>query len=282
MHETVEDALHLAARAISNADALLIGAGAGMGVDSGLPAFRGSSGFWNAYPPYEKLGLGFRSLANPRLFRADPQLAWGFYGHRLRLYRDAVPHFGFEILRQWGRVLPLGCFVFTSNVDGQFQKAHFERGRIVEVHGAIHRFQCLENCGGGLISAETFSVKVDEESMRAIAPLPRCPNCHGMLRPNILMFEDRDWDSSATKEQDARLNSWMDSVAGRRLVIIELGAGTDIPTVRWTCEELMERSGGTLIRINPRQFDVPPGHVSLPLGALDGLHKIQRLLRSVS
>jgi NAD-dependent SIR2 family protein deacetylase len=44
-----------AAKAIKSAEALVIGAGAGMGVDSGLPDFRGDQGFWRAYPPYEKL-----------------------------------------------------------------------------------------------------------------------------------------------------------------------------------------------------------------------------------
>ena len=53
-------------------EAILIGAGAGMGVDSGLPDFRGGSGFWKAYPPYAKLGLDFVSLANPRWFVSDP------------------------------------------------------------------------------------------------------------------------------------------------------------------------------------------------------------------
>ena len=46
-----------AAAAIRNADALVITAGAGMGVDSGLPDFRGDKGFWNAYPMYERLGF---------------------------------------------------------------------------------------------------------------------------------------------------------------------------------------------------------------------------------
>ena len=47
-----EDAVQRAASAIRGAKAILIGAGAGMGVDSGLPDFRGNQGFWNAYPPY--------------------------------------------------------------------------------------------------------------------------------------------------------------------------------------------------------------------------------------
>jgi len=114
-----------AAEAIESAEALVIGAGAGMGVDSGLPDFRGDQGFWRAYPPYEKLGLSFVAMANPDWFSHDPRLGWGFYGHRLNLYRTIVPHDGFRILKKWGERLPLGYFVFTSNVDGQFQRAGF-------------------------------------------------------------------------------------------------------------------------------------------------------------
>src|SRR3954470_5335454 len=94
------DLLAAAADAVRSANALLIGAGAGMGVDSGLPDFRGPEGFWNAYPPYRHLGLGFVDLANPGWFSRDPALAWGFYGHRLELYRATRPHDGFAVLRR--------------------------------------------------------------------------------------------------------------------------------------------------------------------------------------
>jgi hypothetical protein len=57
---------------------------------------------------------------------------------------------------------------------------------------------------------------------------------------------------------------------GRRVVVVECGAGTAIPTVRNTCEDLSEPLDGTLIRINPREFESPSGHVGLPLRALDG------------
>src|SRR5690242_9149572 len=71
-----EKQLQQAACAVASADALLIAAGAGMGVDSGLPDFRGDHGFWRAYPPYQKLGLRFTTLANPQWFTRDPALAW--------------------------------------------------------------------------------------------------------------------------------------------------------------------------------------------------------------
>ncbi len=114
------ESLQKAADAIAAADALLIGAGAGMGVDSGLPDFRGAQGFWKAYPAYARLGLRFEALANPHWFENDPTLAWGFYGHRLNLYRATQPHAGFQILRKWAGRMRHGAFVFTSNVDGQF------------------------------------------------------------------------------------------------------------------------------------------------------------------
>lgn len=87
----------LAAELMTEAEALLIGAGAGMGIDSGLPGFRGNQGFWAAYPPYH--GRSFADLVRPQTFTADPELAWGFYGHRLNLYRQTQPHAGFAILR---------------------------------------------------------------------------------------------------------------------------------------------------------------------------------------
>lgn len=55
-----------AAEAVRSAEALLVCAGAGMGVDSGLPDFRGPEGFWRAYPAARRLGLRFEELADPR------------------------------------------------------------------------------------------------------------------------------------------------------------------------------------------------------------------------
>src|SRR5207253_10939678 len=115
--KTFPDTILAASAAVEQAEALLIGAGAGMGVDSGLPDFRGPKGFWRAYPACEKLGLSFQAMANPRWFQSDPAFAWGFYGHRLDLYRKTEPHAGFGLLKAWGERMRHGSFVFTSNVD---------------------------------------------------------------------------------------------------------------------------------------------------------------------
>jgi NAD-dependent SIR2 family protein deacetylase len=122
---TLEEKLEKATQWLRDADGLLITAGAGLGVDSGLPDFCGAEGFWRAYPALQHHGLSFEDMANPASFSNDPTLAWEFYGHRLALYRKTEPHPGFDILRKWGDRMQYGAFAFTSNVDGQFQKTGF-------------------------------------------------------------------------------------------------------------------------------------------------------------
>jgi NAD-dependent SIR2 family protein deacetylase len=259
-----------AAEAIHSAEALLIGAGAGMGVDSGLPDFRGNEGFWRAYPPFKKLGLSFVELANPEWFHTDPTLAWGFYGHRRNLYRSTIPHAGFAILKKWVTNAPAGSFVFTSNVDGHFQKAGFDEERIVECHGSLEYTQCLTHCTSQIWSAPYETIEIDVSTFRARPPLPRCQCCGGLARPNVLMFGDREWLDDRTATQYARYQQWRRETHGHRLIVIELGAGSAIPTVRLACES----AGGMLIRINPREPTIPQGAISMQLGALDALTAI--------
>jgi NAD-dependent SIR2 family protein deacetylase len=262
-----------AAEAIGSADALLITAGAGMGVDSGLPDFRGPQGFWRAYPPYAKLGLNFIELANPRWFARDPALAWGFYGHRLITYRSTTPHHGFAVLRNWAARAPHGAFVFTSNVDGHFQRAGFEQQRVAEVHGSVHWMQCTRRCGVGIFPADDTQVAIHEETMRAIEPLPRCPSCGELARPNVLMFNDWEWEDDRTMAQMQRLEDWLGSLRGR-LVIVECGAGRAVPTVRSFSERIAISAGALLVRINLREPEAPDGHLGLSVGARECLQRI--------
>ncbi|PPK63485.1 Sir2 family NAD-dependent protein deacetylase [Actinokineospora auranticolor] len=261
--------LDRAAELLRAADAVLVCAGAGMGVDSGLPDFRGTEGFWRAYPPYERLGIEFEELADPVHFAEDPDLAWGFYGHRLRLYRDTVPHAGFAVLRSWG------ARVFTSNVDGQFQEAGFEH--TAEVHGSIHHLQCTGPCGSAVWAADV-EVEVDPLTMRARGDLPECARCGALARPNILMFGDRTWVPDRSQAALDELTTWRRGLAGKNLVVVEIGAGQAVPTVRRQAELASAASGG-LIRINPREAEVRHGRgISLPMGALAALEELQSRL----
>lgn len=255
--------LDAAAAAIRGADALVVTAGAGMGVDSGLPDFRGNEGFWNAYPPYRAAGHSFIDLANPRWFVDDPALAWGFYGHRLALYRRTQPHAGFAILADIGARMADGVFVVTSNVDGQFQRAGFAADRLCEVHGAIEHFQCTKHETCGLWSAPLEELVLDE-ALRARAPWPTCPTCGALARPNILMFGDGAWVAARTAQQERRFQQFIAGVG--RVVVVEAGAGTAIPTIRRLGEQLA-RQEGTLIRLNVREPEGPVGTIGIAAGA---------------
>jgi len=268
-----------AAEIIRNADALVICAGAGMGVDSGLPDFRGNEGFWKAYPPYAKKGLGFTDMATPEWFERDAAFAWGFYGHRLSLYRDTVPHEGFAVLNAWAHAARFGAYVFSSNVDGQFQKAGFVPERVVEVHGSIHWLQETGNRDGEVLPAADYHVEVDPETMRALPPLPHHPRSHTLLRPNILMFRDWEWNPTRVDAQIAGYEQWLRGLYGASIAVVECGAGSAVPTVRRHSEQLVSRYDARLIRINTREHDVPAGELSFDVGAREGLSGINAHVR---
>lgn len=245
-----QGAIESAAALIDAADALVIAAGAGMGVDSGLPDFRGNAGFWKAYPALALDGTAFMDIASPAAFFSDPRRAWGFYGHRLALYRRTPPHPGYGLLKRWGEAKRHGCFVFTSNVDGHFQKAGFDPMRIDECHGSIHRLQCLLPCSPLSWPAGGFQPNVDEARCALDGSVPTCPHCGAIARPNVLMFDDVGWVGERRDLQAARCRDWLQGV--RRPVVIEIGAGLDIPAVRHFAHRVVLRHGGSLVRINPR------------------------------
>jgi NAD-dependent SIR2 family protein deacetylase len=274
-----ESAIKRAASLIEQADALIVGAGAGMGVDSGLPDFRGKDGFWRAYPALRQAHIDFYKIASPDAFHESPKLAWGFYGHRLALYRETTPHHGYAILKRWGEHLRHGVSVFTSNVDGQFQKAGFDPELIHECHGSIHHLQCLDACCKEIWPADDFHPDVDERNGLLRNRPPVCPHCGGLARPNVLMFGDGSWIDRRSGAQGDRQDAWLSKI--EQPVVIELGAGTAIPTVRHFSQHVAQifGVGGRLIRVNPNECEVPNRlDVSLPMGAAAGLAAIAKVL----
>lgn len=248
-----------------------------MGVDSGLPDFRGKEGFWMAYPVFQKLGYSFEEMANPEWFNRDPHQAWGFYGHRLNAYRDVIPHHGYEILLKWMNSKPQPGFVFTSNVDGHFQKAGFPEAQIYECHGSIHWLQSCLDSSGTIWSGDDVEIKVDDDTCRAKDPLP-CGSTGDVARPNILMFGDWMWNGRRSDEQHERLSHWIEGVRGTKAVIVELGAGKAVPTVRMNCERLSQLLLCPVIRINPRDAEGPRGTLCIHQSALLGLQEIDTVI----
>ena len=104
-----------------------------MGVDSGLPDFRGNACFWRAYPALAEAPGLHRGRLSVHV-RARPGAGLGLLRAPVGFLPTdpPVPHDGFASLRKWAARTHLGAFVFTSNVDGQFQKAGFDANAVHE------------------------------------------------------------------------------------------------------------------------------------------------------
>lgn len=271
------EGLARAAELIERAGSLVIAAGAGMGVDSGLPDFRGKHGFWRAYPALRSEGISFTEIATPSQFTSHPHRAWGFYGHRLALYRATQPHEGHQVLLAWCQSRPRGYTVFTSNVDGHFARAGFDPARIHECHGSIHHLQCTVPCSDTIWSADALAPNVDAQTGHWLGELPRCPSCGAVARPNILMFNDSKWVDGRSREQEDRQEAWLHTQAAP--VVIEIGAGTDVPTVRYFTRAVVRETGGVLIRINPDAVPGDAADVTLAMPALEALRALAQRMR---
>lgn len=172
-----ESACAAAAKAISEADVLLLCTGAGFSADSGLAVYDDVA----QVPAYKQRGLSYQDLCNPHWLHDDPNLFWGFWGQCYNDYRCTAPHEGYAIIDVWAekwfrksevadRVRAIGAqlavtqenmghhadepyglndfagafFAFTSNVDGHHYD-WFRACEIRECHGNIELFQCASS-----------------------------------------------------------------------------------------------------------------------------------------
>jgi NAD-dependent deacetylase len=140
--------------------------GAGVSTESGIPDFRSAGGIWQRFDPYE--------VASIDAFHRDPARVWEFYALRLDVLADARPnaaHHALAALERTGLVRA----VVTQNVD----RLHAAAGsrEVIEVHGTVARARCLR-----------CATVVEGEELRTMMPLPRCPSCGAVPKPDVVMF----------------------------------------------------------------------------------------------
>jgi len=238
-------------KAIANAEVVLVLAGAGMSVDSNLPTYREKEGFWNAYPLYKDLQKNYASMMSSNGLLKDAYFAWGFFAHQYRLFKNAVPHNGYINLLELCKSKQ-DYFVATTNVDGLFLKARFPKDNVHEAHGSIHKLQCNTPCRRKAWEIDELTVEIDYATMNAFDPLPLCPRCGAISRPNICMFGDTDesyvWEEAQASAKNFR--DWRDRNKNKKILMLEIGVGVD-GLKRHAKQYLNEFSDVTLIRINP-------------------------------
>lgn len=153
------------AELLAQANQVVALTGAGISVESGIPAFRGAQGLWEKYDPME-----FASIES---FNADPARVWGMLIELDHLVRQALPNPAHEALARLEQAGHLSGVV-TQNIDGLHQAAGSRF--VVEFHGAGRRLRCL-SCQRQLSRAEVLLDQLP----------PRC-GCGGLVKPDVVFF----------------------------------------------------------------------------------------------
>jgi NAD-dependent deacetylase len=172
--ESAADALARARELVDEAERILVLTGAGISTDSRIPDFRGPNGVWTRNPGAEKKA----TLQN---YVADPAVRRQSWLNRLDSpVWQAEPNAGHAALLALERRKKLHTLV-TQNIDGLHQAAGSDPERIIEVHGTVHQWKCLECEALGPIREALDRVRAGEDD-------PPCEHCGGMIKTATISF----------------------------------------------------------------------------------------------
>lgn len=163
-----------AADLLARARRVTVLTGAGVSTDSGIPDFRGPQGVWTRNPAAERLSTLQAYVDDPEVRRESWRQravhpAWGA--------RPGRAHTALVDLERSGRLLAL----LTQNIDELHQAAGSSPDLVVELHGTMHRTQCL-SCGARAPMSEALArVAAGEDD-------PPCPRCGGILKSATISF----------------------------------------------------------------------------------------------
>ncbi len=207
-----------AAERIKNAKHLTAFTGAGISVESGIPPFRGENGLWSKYDP---------TFLELNYFYHHPKESWKlikeiFYDY----FGKAKPndaHFALAKLEEAGILKA----IITQNIDNLHQEAGSKV--VYEFHGNSQKLLCTK-CGTKFSLSE---VNIDE-------PIPRCPKCGGILKPDFIFFGEGIPEPARSKSfEEAELAD----------VFLIIGSTGEIMPASLIPPEA-KRNGATIIEVN--------------------------------
>lgn len=237
------------ARELDAADAVLVGAGAGLSTSAGL-AYSGER-FSRYFADFER-AHGFRDMYSGGFFPyQDEGELWAFWSRSIWINRYApVPEGTYDVLRDL--IAEKDHFVLTTNVDHCFQRAGFDRRRLFYTQGDYGLWQCSEPCCARtydnepvvreMVLAQGFAIAADgtlepppgglDACARTVPAefVPRCPVCGRRMSMNLRVdatfVEDEGWHAACARYQD-----FVRRHEGCRLVLLELGVGGNTPAI---------------------------------------------------
>lgn len=256
-----ESQIEQAAKLIEDADAVIIGAGAGLSTAAGL-TYSGSRFTENFREFIAKYGFE----AMPNMYAAGfypfptPEAMWGYWSKHAWMNRIAP-----EALPVYQQVHELVAskphFVLTTNVDHQFWKAGFADECIFATQGDYGEIQCSVGCHDKVYDAVDLFNQMNQARRDCEVPtymVPKCPVCGRdmamHLRCDNTFVEDEHWHTAAQRYLD-----FLNANKGKRVVMLELGVGFNTPIiVRLPFEQMLrEHKDWSLVRLNKGEAFVP-------------------------
>lgn len=230
MPSSQNDKLHHLRQALDEADAVLIGAGAGLSAAAGLvmtgPRFTDTfADFIDTYGFTDLYSAGFHHFGSL-------EEKWAFWSRHIMLDRyGTIPKDTYNVLL--GLVQDKDYFVITTNVDHCFQRSGFDKKRLFYTQGDFGLFQCSVPCSPITYDNETIirEMALRQENMRIPSDLvPHCPRCGAPLTQNMrfddTFVEDAGWHAAMNRYQD-----FIRRHRGMNVLLLELGIGNNTPSI---------------------------------------------------
>ena len=244
--------------ALSEADTVVIGAGAGLSTSAGF-VYTGErfekyfSDFAAKYGIQNMYSGGFYPFPTMEEF-------WAYWSRYIFInrYMDAPKPVYDNLLKL---VADKDYFVITTNVDHCFQKAGFDKKRLFYTQGDYGLFQCSEPCCQETFENEAMireMVKRQEDMKVPTELLPVCPHCGKPLTMNLRsddkFVEDEGWHRAAE-----RYENFLRTHAGQKILFLELGVGYNTPVIiKYPFWQMTAKNpNATYVCINLGEADAP-------------------------
>ena len=235
---------------LAGAHDLLFITGAGISADSGLPTYRGIGGLYNVEHPEE--GIAIEEILSGDMIRRRPELTWKYLGQIERSARGAVFNRGHEVIATLESRFPR-VWVLTQNIDG-FHRAAGSKN-VLEIHGRLDELSCMR------CEYQRRVKGYDELSIP-----PHCPECGGMLRPDVVLFGEQ-LPGDVVEKFYAELDAGFD-------IVFSVGTTSSFPYIAGPIE-MARRRGWFSVEINPAPTRVSSlVDVKISLGAAAALDAI--------
>lgn len=216
--------------ALSEAETVVIGAGAGLSTSAG---FTYSGERFEVHFADFREKYGFSDMYSGAFYPyTTPEEMWAFWSRNIWVNRYLDPPKPvYQYLLKL--VEDKDYFVITTNVDHCFQKAGFDKKRLFYTQGDYGLFQCSEPCHRATYDNEPIVLRMLQEQKNMRIPvelIPKCPICGKPMSMNLrsdeTFVEDAGWHAAAQRYED-----FLRSRKGQRILFLELGVGYNTPVI---------------------------------------------------